>query len=128
MIPATVVATPAAPQAPATPREYMPILYGLVVVVVGFVAILIALFLVVINSNPTDTSKGLADPTAFLGMVAISIAGLGGAFFGVTLGLQGTASANKERAAAEAAKDAVQLRAERYLAYLDPEVAKEVIR
>jgi len=42
----------------------------------------------------------------------------------VALGLQGVVNANKERAAAEAAKDVVQLRAERYLAYLEPEIAK----
>jgi hypothetical protein len=127
VIPATVVATPAAPVVHA-PREYMPVVYGLIVVVAGFVAILIALFLIVINSNPNGTSKGLSDPTAFLGMIAIAIAGLGGAFFGVTLGLQGVVAANKERAAAEAAKDAVQQRAERYLAYVEPEVAKNLVR
>ena len=130
MIPATVVATPAAPVVHA-PREYMAVVYGLIVVVAGFVAILIALWLIVINANTSNTSsnaKGLSDPAAFMGMVAIAIAGLGGAFFGVALGLQGVVNANKERAAAEADKDAVQMRAERYLAYLEPEVAKTLVK
>ena len=130
MIPATVVATPAAPVVHA-PREYMAVVYGLIVVVAGFVAILIALWLIVINANTSNTSsnaKGLSDPAAFMGMVAIAIAGLGGAFFGVALGLQGVVNANKERAAAEAAKDVVQLRAERYLAYLEPEIAKSLFK
>ncbi len=121
MIPATVVATPAAPVAPA-PREYLAVVYGLIVVVAGFATILIALWLILINI------KSLADPTAFLGMIVIAIAGLGGAFFGVALGLQGVVNANKERAAAEAAKDVVQQRAERYLANLDPEVAKTLVK
>jgi len=85
----------------------------------------------VINANTSNTSsnaKGLSDPAAFMGMVAIAIAGLGGAFFGVALGLQGVVNANKERAAAEADKDAVQMRAERYLAYLEPEVAKTLVK
>jgi hypothetical protein len=125
MIPATVVATPAAPVTP-TPREYMAVVYGMIVVLVGFGAVLLALWLVVINSNQ-GTGKGLSDPAGLLGMVAIAIAGLGGAFFGVALGLQGVVNANKERAAAEAAKDVVQARAERYLAYLDPEVAKNLV-
>jgi ABC-type lipoprotein release transport system permease subunit len=130
MIPATVVATPAAPVVHA-PREYMAVVYGLIVVVAGFVAILIALWLIVINANASNTSstaKGLSDPAAFMGMVSIAIAGLGGAFFGVALGLQGVVNANKERAAAEAAKDAVQMRAERYLAYVEPEVAKTLVK
>ena len=122
MIPATVVATPAAPVAPA-PREYLAVVYGLIVVVAGFATILIALWLILIN-----IIKSLADPTAFLGMIVIAIAGLGGAFFGVALGLQGVVNANKERAAAEAAKDVVQQRAERYLANLDPEVAKTLVK
>ncbi len=121
MIPATVVATPVAPVVHA-PREYMAVLYGLIVVVAGFATILIALWLVLINI------KSLTDPTAFLGMIVIAIAGLGGAFFGVALGLQGVVNANKERAAAEAAKDVVQQRAERYLANLDPEVAKTLVK
>lgn len=124
-IPVTVVATPAA--APAAPRDYTAVLYGLVVVLVGFATLLVSLWLIVINSNPTGTSKGLSDPTAFLGMVAITVAGLGGAFFGVALGLQGVANANRERAAAEAAKDAVQKRAERYLANLEPSIARNLV-
>ncbi len=129
MIPATVVATPAAPVVHA-PREYMAVVYGLIVVVAGFVAILIALWLIVINADTSNTggTRGLSDPAAFMGMVAIAIAGLGGAFFGVALGLQGVVNANKERAAAEAAKDVVQLRAERYLAYLEPEIAKTLFK
>jgi hypothetical protein len=127
MIPATVVATPAAP-AEHAPREYLAVMYGLAVVVTGFVAILLALIVVVLNSNGSGTAKGLADPAGLLGMVAIAIAGLGGAFFGVALGLQGVVNANKERAAAEAAKDAVQMRAERYLAYLEPDVARTLVK
>jgi hypothetical protein len=105
----------------------MPVLYGLIVVVSGFVALLIALWLIAVNASPSDASKGLTDPSAFLGMIAIAIAALAGAFFGVTLGLQGVTAANKERAAAVAARDAVQVRAERYLAYLEPDVAKNLI-
>jgi hypothetical protein len=129
MIPATVVATPAVPAVHA-PREYMAVVYGLIVVVAGFVAILIALWLIVINADTSNTgsTRGLSDPAAFMGMVSIAIAGLGGAFFGVALGLQGVVNANKERAAAEAAKDAVQLRAERYLAYLEPEIARTLFK
>ena len=126
MIPATVVATPAAPVV-HTPRDYMPAVYGMIVLLVGFGAVLLALWLVVINSNQ-GAGKGLTDPAGLLGMVAIAIAGLGGAFFGGALGLQSTLNANKERAAAEAAKDAVQARAERYLAYLDPEVARNLVQ
>jgi hypothetical protein len=131
MIPTTVVATPAeaaAPVAPEAPREYALVLYGLMVAVAGFVAILIALVVVVANSNPTSTTKGLADPAAFLGMVAIAIAAICGACVGATLGLQGVISANRERAAAEAAREAVQIRAERYLAYLEPEIAKNLVQ
>jgi Co/Zn/Cd efflux system component len=123
MIPATVVATQAAPVAPAS-REYTPVLYGLIVVVTGFAAILIALCLVVLNTD----AKKVTDPAPLLGMIAIAVAGLAGAFLGVALGLQGTINANKERAAAEAAKDAVQMRAERYLAYLEPSVAKTLVK
>jgi len=122
MIPATVVATQVAPAAPATPRENMPVFYGLLVVLTGFVAILIGLWVVVINY------KAAADATAVLGVITTAIAGLGGAFFGVAIGQQGTANANKERAAAEAGKDAAQMRAERYLAYLEPNVAKTLVK
>ena len=128
-----VVATPAVPTTqqaaggPSAMQEWMPVLYGLVVVIAGFVALLIALWLIVINSNPSDTSKGLADPTAFLGLIAIAIAALAGSFFAVAVSWQAVRIANKERAAAVAARDAVQLRAERYLAYLEPEVAKNLI-
>ena len=125
VIPAAVVATPAtpaAPAAPATPRESVSVLYGLIVVLAGFVAILIGLWFVVINY------KVASDATAVLGVITTAIAGLGGAFFGVAIGQQGTANANKERTAAEAGKDAAQMRAERYLAYLEPNVAKTLVK
>ncbi len=122
VIPATVVATQAAPAAPAAPRESVSVLYGLIVVLAGFVAILIGLWFVVINY------KVASDATAVLGVITTAIAGLGGAFFGVAIGQQGTANANKERTAAEAGKDAAQLRAERYLAYLEPNVAKTLVK
>ena len=116
------VAAPAAPAAPATPRESVSVLYGLIVVLAGFVAILIGLWFVVINY------KVASDATAVLGVITTAIAGLGGAFFGVAIGQQGTANANKERTAAEAGKDAAQLRAERYLAYVEPNVARTLVR
>jgi len=125
VIPAAVVATPATPAtpaAPATPRESVSVLYGLIVVLAGFVAILIGLWFVVINY------KVASDATAVLGVITTAIAGLGGAFFGVAIGQQGTANANKERTAAEAGKDAAQMRAERYLAYLEPNVAKTLVK
>jgi len=120
--PAAIVATPAAPAAPATPRESVSVLYGLIVVLAGFVAILIGLWFVVINY------KVASDATAVHGVITTAIAGLGGAFFGVAIGQQGTANANKERTAAEAGKDAAQLRAERYLAYVEPNVARTLVR
>jgi len=120
--PAAIVAAPAAPAAPATPRESVSVLYGLIVVLAGFVAILIGLWFVVINY------KVASDATAVLGVITTAIAGLGGAFFGVAIGQQGTANANKERTAAEAGKDAAQLRAERYLAYVEPNVARTLVR
>jgi hypothetical protein len=127
MIPATVVASPAPPVVHA-PREYMVVVYGLSVVVAAFVLILIALLVVVVNSNGVGTDKGLADPAGLLGMVAIAIVGVGGAIVGFALGMQFVINANKERAAAEAAKDAVQQRAERYLAYLEPDIAKTLVK
>lgn len=122
VIPAAIVATPAAPAAPPSPRESVSVLYGLIVVLAGFVAILIGLWFVVINY------KVASDATAVLGVITTAIAGLGGAFFGVAIGQQGTANANKERSAAEAGKDAAQMRAERYLAYLEPNVAKTLVK
>ena len=99
----------------------MALLYGLIVVVAGFAAILIALCLVLINSKVGN------DATAILGVITTAIAGLGGAFFGVTVGQQGTATANKERAAAEAAKDAAQMRTIKFAAYMDPAVGRRLV-
>ena len=106
--------------APA-PRDGQGLLYGLIVVVTGFVAILIALCLVLINTKVGDSA------TATLGIITTAIAGLGGAFFGVTVGQQGTASANRERAAAETAKDAAQMRTIKFAAYLDPAVGRRLV-
>jgi len=99
----------------------MALLYGLIVVVAGFAAILIALCLVLINNKVGDSA------TAILGIITTAIAGLGGAFFGVTVGQQGTSSANKERAAAEAAKDAAQMRTIKFAAYMDPAVGRRLV-
>jgi hypothetical protein len=99
----------------------MALLYGMLVVLGGFVAILIALWLVVINYDKS------ADATAVLGAITTAIAGLGGAFFGITVGQQGTASANKQRAVAEAAKDEAQMRTIKFAANMDPNVARRLI-
>jgi hypothetical protein len=114
------IPAPALVPAPAA-REGQALLFGLVVVVAGFAAILIALLLVLINNKVGDNA------TAILGIITTAIAGLGGAFFGVTVGQQGTASANKERAAAEAAKDAAQMRTIKFAAYLDPAVGRRLV-
>jgi hypothetical protein len=99
----------------------MALIYGMIVVIAGFVAILIGLFLVLLNV------KAGSDATAILGMITTAIAGLGGAFFGVTVGQQGTTSANKERAAAEAAKDEAQMRTIKFAAYMDPVVGRSLV-
>ncbi len=96
-------------------------LFGLIVVIAGFVAILFGLWLVVINY------KTATDATAVLGIITTAVAGLGGAFFGVAIGQQGTASANKERAAAEAGKDEAEKRALRFAAHMDPAVARRLV-
>jgi len=115
---------PAPRAAPApialAPREGMALLYGLIVVVAGFAAILVALWLVLINKTGNDA-------TAILGVITTAVAGLGGAFFGVTVGQQGTTSANRERAAAEAAKDAAQMRTIKFAAYMDPAVGRRLV-
>jgi hypothetical protein len=116
-----VASAPTRAQAPApAPREGQALLYGLIVVVAGFVAILVGLTLVLINVKGSDA-------TAILGVITTAIAGLGGAFFGVTVGQQGTASANRERAAAEAAKDAAQMRTIKFAAYMDPAVGRRLV-
>ena len=125
MIPATVVAT--SPVAPAqAPREYMPFLYGLAAVVAGLIVLLAVVMLIVLNATNLKTQG--ADSIGYLAVAAVAVVGIVGPFFGVAMGLQFMAGANKERAAAEAGKDAVQLRAERYLAYLEPEVAKTLVK
>jgi hypothetical protein len=119
--PAPPVKPQAAAPLTAVPRENLQIIYGLIVVVSGFVAILIGLWLVVINY------KTASDATAILGIITTAIAGLGGAFFGVAIGQQGTATANKERTAAEAGKDEAQMRALRFAANMDPVVARRLV-
>jgi hypothetical protein len=116
--------TPAAPAAPAGPslmRDNQQLTFGLIVVVAGFVAILLALWLVVVNYHAAT------DATAILGIMTTAIAGLGGAFFGVAVGQQGTVSANKERAAAVAAKDDAFRQTLRFAAHMDPSVAKRLV-
>jgi hypothetical protein len=71
--------------------------------------------------------KTASDATAILGIVTTAIAGLGGAFFGMTIGQQGTASANKERAAAESAKDEAVKQTIRFAANMDPTVARRLV-
>jgi hypothetical protein len=119
VVPAPAVA-PAPPQ-PSVMRENQQLTFGLIVVVAGFVAIVIALWLVVINYHAA------ADATAVLGIVTTAVAGLGGAFFGVAVGQQGTVSANKDRAAAVAAKDEAFRQTLRFAAHMDPSVAKRLV-
>jgi len=119
--PAAVAPITAPQPAPAPQRESLAMLYGLIVVVAGFVAILIGLYLVVVNY------KTATDATAILGIITTAIAGLGGAFFGVAIGQQGTASANKERNAAEAAKDEANMRSIKFAANMDPAVARRLV-
>lgn len=114
-------APPVLPAATPAPRENQQVLFGLIVVIAGFVAILFGLWLVVVNY------KTATDATAVLGIITTAVAGLGGAFFGVAIGQQGTASANKERAAAEAGKDEAQRRALRFAAHMDPAVARRLV-
>jgi hypothetical protein len=118
---AAVQAAPAAPRQPSIMRENQQLMFGLIVVVTGFVAIVIALWLVVINYHAA------ADATAVLGIVTTAVAGLGGAFFGVAVGQQGTVSANKDRAAAVAAKDEAFRQTLRFAAHMDPSVAKRLV-
>jgi hypothetical protein len=118
---AAAPAVPAAPRQPSVVQENQQLTFGLIVVVAGFVAIMIALWLVVINYHAA------ADATAVLGIVTTAIAGLGGAFFGVAVGQQGTVSANKDRAAAVAAKDEAFHQTLRFAAHMDPTVAKRLV-
>jgi hypothetical protein len=110
-----------APRVLAAARESLAMLIGMLVVVAGFVAILVGLWIVVINFHTA------ADATATFGIVTTAIAGFGGAFFGFAMGQQGTASANKERAAAEAAKDEAQMMSIRFAANMDPEIARRLV-
>ncbi len=122
--PANVTAAPASSaSAGASPaeRDSQALLYGLIVVVLGFAAILIGLVVVLINV------KAGSDATALLGVVTTAIAGLGGAFFGIAIGQHGTASANRDRAAAEAAKDEAQMRTIRFAANMDPSVGRRLV-
>lgn len=119
--PSHVAPATVAPVGPSFTRDNQQLTFGLIVVVAGFVAILIALWLVVINYHVA------ADATSILGIITTAIAGLGGAFFGVAVGQQGTASANKERAAAEASKEAAYKQTLRFAAHMDPSVAKRLV-
>jgi uncharacterized membrane protein len=118
--PASVLALAPA-LASAAPRENRQILYGLIVVLTGFAAILLGLLIVVLNY------KTATDATAILGVITTAIAGLGGAFFGVAIGQQGTATANRERSVAEAGKDEAQMRALKFAANMDPAVARRLV-
>jgi len=120
--PATgAAAREATASAPAAPREIPQTLYGVVVVLGGFAVILVSLWLVLVNN------KSGIETTSIMGSITTAIAAIGGGFFGVVLGMQGTSSANKERRAAEAAKDAAQAQALRFAAYMDPETAKRLV-
>jgi hypothetical protein len=90
------------------------------IVVVAFIAILAAL--VIVLGRATDAK----DVGAILGPVTTAIAGLGGAFFGVNLGVQSKESAEKARDSPVEAKDKAQQRAEMYLARLPPDVGAQV--
>jgi hypothetical protein len=103
----------------AAPRENPMAMYGMTVVLAGFVAILLSVAIVL--------NYKVADASAILGTIITAIAGLGGAFFGVAIGQQGTNTANKERAASEASKDAAQAQTLRFAAYMDPEIAKRLV-
>jgi uncharacterized membrane protein YccF (DUF307 family) len=114
-----VVAEPA-PRAVTSP-EAQSLMFGMGVVLAGFVSILIGLWLVVINY------KTAADAMAILGIVTTAIAGVGGTVFGVAIGQLGVSSANKQRAAAEAAKDEAQAKTLKFAAYMDPTVARRLV-
>jgi hypothetical protein len=121
IVPPAAVSTPAPATTSEAPRENRQILYGLIVVLTGFVAILVGLLIVVLNYRTAT------DATAILGVITTAIAGLGGAFFGVAIGQQGTATANRERTVAEAGKDEAQMRALRFAANMDPAVASRLV-
>jgi len=87
---------------------------GFWMVIAGLVTILVALWFVVGKFTTA------ADVTAVLGPITTAIAGLVGAFFGVNLGQQGKAEADKQR-------DLAQKRAEFYSAHLDPARKDEVV-
>jgi hypothetical protein len=93
---------------------------GAGIIILGFLAILVSLWLVL--GKFTDAK----DVTTILGPITTAIAGLGGAFFGVSLGQQGKEKAEQARDQAEQAKDKAQQRAEMYLAQLPPEIGQQV--
>jgi len=88
---------------------------GFWVVIVGIVAILGALWLVL------GRFAVATDVSAVLGPVTTAIAGLGGAFFGISLGQAGKAASDTE-------KDKAQKRAEFYASRLDPAIAETTFR
>ena len=93
---------------------------GAVIVVIGFIAILAALWIVV------GSFKDAKDVTSILAPITTAIAALGGAFFGVSLGQQGKEQAEQGRQKAEADRSKAQQRAEMYLARLPPDVGQQV--
>jgi hypothetical protein len=134
--PATVVApppvAPGSTQAPTDTgsgdrpgfRDNTQVLYGLIVVLAGFVAILFSLVVVLVSYK---SASDATSATAILGVITTAIAGLGGAFFGVAVGQQGTANANRDRIAAEAGKDQAQMRTLKFAANMDPTVARRLL-
>jgi hypothetical protein len=93
---------------------------GAAIVIIGFAAILVSLWLVLGRFSDAK------DVTTILGPITTAIAGLGGAFFGVSLGQQGKEKAEQARDQAEQAKDKAQQRAEMYLAQLPPEIGQQI--
>jgi mRNA-degrading endonuclease toxin of MazEF toxin-antitoxin module len=93
---------------------------GAAIILVGFGAILVALWIV------TGKFADAKDVGSVLAPITTTIAALGGAFFGVSLGQQGKEKAEQGREKAEDDRSKAQQRAEMYLARLPPDVAQEV--
>jgi hypothetical protein len=87
---------------------------GFWVVIAGFVGTLVALWIVLGRFSAAN------DVTAVLAPITTTIAGLGGAFFGISLGQQGKEKAEDER-------NKAQKRAELYASMLAPDQARMVI-
>jgi hypothetical protein len=93
---------------------------GAVIVLIGFGAILVALWIV------TGKFADAKDVSSVLAPITTAIAALGGAFFGVSLGQQGKEAAEQGREKAEEDRSKAQKRAEMYLARLPADVGQEV--